>query len=79
MKRILNNIIFGLATLLMLVSCSSQWAGIGEKPEKLPKLKDKVFIEKMDSLHSLRPDYFYSKIKVTYADNERKISFKSSC
>ena len=32
----------------------------------------------MDSLHEMRPKYFYSKIKVTYSDEDRKTSFKSS-
>ena len=64
--------------LLVLASCSSQWSNVGEKPQKLPKLKEKGFLEKLDSLHSKRPEYFYSKIKVTYSDEERKVSFKSS-
>ena len=64
--------------LVVLASCSSQWSNVGEKPQKLPKLKEKVFLEKIDSLHSERPEYFYSKIKVTYSDEERKASFKSS-
>ncbi len=64
--------------LLVLASCSSQWSNVGEKPQKFPKLKEKGFLEKLDSLHSKRPEYFYSKIKVTYSDEERKVSFKSS-
>jgi len=67
-----------LILLLVLASCSSQWSNVGEKPQKFPKLKEKGFLEKLDSLHSKRPEYFYSKIKVTYSDEERKVSFKSS-
>ena len=78
MKNIWNNIIYSLILLLVLASCSSQWSNVGEKPQKLPKLKEKGFLEKLDSLHSKRPEYFYSKIKVTYSDEERKVSFKSS-
>ena len=78
MKHILNKTKISLALLLLLASCSRQLTDLGEKPEKLPKLKEKVFINKMDSLHSIRPNYFYSKIKVTYSDEERKTSFKSS-
>ena len=62
MKNIWNNIIYSLILLLVLASCSSQWSNVGEKPQKFPKLKEKVFLEKMDSLHSERPEYFYSKI-----------------
>jgi hypothetical protein len=78
MKNIWNNIIYSLILLLVLASCSSQWSNVGEKPQKFPKLKEKGFLEKLDSLHSKRPEYFYSKIKVTYSDEERKVSFKSS-
>ena len=78
MRPILNKIFFSVAFLFLFVSCSKQWSDLDEKPEKLPKLKEKAFIEKMDSLHALRPNYFYSKIKVSYSDEERNISFKSS-
>jgi hypothetical protein len=78
MKHILNKSILSFLLLLAMASCSRQWTDSGEKPEKLPRLKEKVFIEKMDSLHEMRPKYFYSKIKVTYADEDRKVSFKSS-
>ncbi len=78
MKNIWNNIIYSVTLSVVLASCSSQWSEVGEKPQKLPKLKEKLFIEKIDSLHSKRPHYFYSKIKVTYSDEERKVSFKSS-
>jgi len=78
MKHIWNKIIYSSTLLLVLASCSNQWSDIGEKPQKLPKLKEKVFLEKMDSLHLKRPEYFYSKIKVSYTDEERKVSFKSS-
>lgn len=63
---------------MAMTSCSRQWIETGEKPQKLPKLKEKMFIQKMDSLHNMRPNYFYSKIKVTYSDVDRKVSFKSS-
>jgi len=61
MKNIWNNIIYSLTLFLVLASCSSQWSDVGEKPQKLPKLKEKLFLEKMDSLHSERPAYFIQK------------------
>ena len=78
MKHILNKTILGLIFILAITSCSRQWMDTGEKPEKLPRLKERTFIQKMDSLHEMRPKYFYSKIKVTYTDEDRRVSFKSS-
>ena len=78
MKHFLNRVILGLILLMVFTSCSRQWVEIGEKPQKLPKLKEKMFIQKMDSLHAMRPNYFYTKIKVTYTDEDRNVSFKSS-
>ena len=62
----------------LLFSCSKQWSETELKPQKLPKLKEKVFTAKMDSLHAIRPEYFYSKIKVSYTDEDRSVSFKTS-
>ena len=76
MKPILNKASFLLLLVLMLFSCSRQWAEL--KPQKLPKIKDKVLTAKIDSLHSLRPKYFYSKIKASYTDKDRSVSFKTS-
>jgi hypothetical protein len=63
---------------LLFFSCSKQWSRTEDKSDKLPKLKEKVFSAKMDSLHAVRPEYFYSKIKVSYSDEDRNISFKTS-
>ena len=78
MKHFLNKAILGLILLMGITSCSRQWVEMGEKPQKLPRLKEKMFVQKMDSLHAMRPNYFYSKIKVSYEDEDRKVAFKSS-
>ena len=76
-KRILNKI-FWFAVACSVVSCSKQWSDMQDKPEKLPKMKEKVFVEKLDSIHSVRPRYFYSKIKVKYSTPEHRHTFKTS-
>ena len=78
MKHILNKTSFLVLLSCLLFSCSKQWSETELKPQKLPKLKEKVFTAKMDSLHALRPEYFYSKIKVSYTDDDRSVSFKTS-
>tara|TARA_Y100001978_G_C23693243_1_gene436027 strand:- start:1085 stop:1891 length:807 start_codon:yes stop_codon:yes gene_type:complete len=74
MKHILNKTSFVVFIACLLFSCAKQWSG----DYKLPKLKEKAFTAKMDSLHALTPKYFYSKIKVSYTDDERSVSFKTS-
>lgn len=77
MGRILNNLLL-CALVCCIVSCSRQWSDIEDKPDKLHKIKEKVFVEKLDSIHSVRPKYYYSKIKIGYSDGDHKYNFKSS-
>ena len=78
MKHILNKTSLMVFLTCLLFSCAKQWSESQENPLKLPRLKEKLFTSKMDSLHALRPAYFYSKIKVSYIDDERSVSFKTS-
>ena len=78
MKPILNKKIFSVILACLLFSCAKQWSETQQKPQKLPRLKEKIFTSKLDSLHALRPEYFYSKIKVSYTDDDRSVSFKTS-
>ena len=78
MKPILNKTSLLVFLACLLFSCAKHWSEPQEKPQKLPRLKEKSFASKMDSLHDLRPAYFYSKINVSYSDEERSVSFKTS-
>ena len=69
---------------LGLISCKSTEL-IEEQisAEKLPKIKDKELLDRIDSLSSIEPKTFYSKLNVSYqdltkADAENEISLKTS-
>jgi len=77
MRRILNNILW-FTFACSIVSCSKQWSDMQDKPDKLPRIKERVFVEKLDSIHSVKPKYYYSKIKIGYSNGDHKFNFKSS-
>lgn len=66
----------GSIVILLLVSCAQR--PVEDKPVRLEKQKPAVLIQTLDSLSSLRPNTFYTKIKCTYADTIRKINFRTS-
>lgn len=72
----LNAIFLGL--FFLITGCAKQWADSEIKPERLPKLKQKDFILKLDSIKSIAPLYMYSKLKINYKDTERNVSFKTT-
>ena len=67
-----------LVLLFVLSSCARQWSDSSQKPIKLPKLKQKEFVSKLDSISKNAPHYLYTKLKVNYKDQERKVSFKTT-
>jgi len=68
------NILNLVLAVILLASCGNR-RGDGEK---LPKVKDKVLIEKLDSLSQQTFDSFYSKMSTQYKDSSRNVSFKVS-
>lgn len=61
---------------LLLYSCNPK---IGEiEAEKLPRIKEKILIERLDSLDKQRPSFLYTKIDTKYSDTNRNVSFKTS-
>lgn len=70
--------------LLNMVACKVPDVAIADVPlEKLPKLKDKELIDRIDSLSNIEPKTFYSKLTATYKDlnkpdEEGEISLKTS-
>ncbi|MFK7785233.1 MAG: DUF4292 domain-containing protein [Crocinitomicaceae bacterium] len=73
MHRSFNILTLAFAVIL-LASCGNR-RGDGEK---LPKVKDKVLIEKLDSLSQQNFDSFYSKMNAQFQDSSRNVSFKIS-
>ncbi|WP_343747470.1 DUF4292 domain-containing protein [Fluviicola sp.] len=65
-----------LALLVLLASCARR--PMAEKPVKVEKRKTSELIHVMDSLSTIRPNSFYTKIKCHFSDTNRRISFKTS-
>lgn len=65
----------GVLLLGLTLACSRNNT---EGFEKLPKVKDIVLMEVLDSLHNQEVSYFYSKVSTKYEDTARSVSFKTS-
>ncbi|MDG1331711.1 MAG: DUF4292 domain-containing protein [Crocinitomicaceae bacterium] len=73
MRHNYNILIVAFAALL-LASCGNRKVN----GDKLPKVKDKVLVEVLDSLSAQNFDSFYTKMNAQYIDSSRDISFKVS-
>ena len=73
-------IIFSFLLLLTAAACKSGEALTTQTEElsKLPKIKDKELIDRIDSLSQLEPKTFYSKLNVTYQEGDKEVSLKTS-
>lgn len=84
MYRILIKSLFFGCLFLGLNACKTSEVVVQEGTnDKLPKLKDKELIDRIDSLSGIEPKTFYSKLTVTYKDlskpaEENEISLKTS-
>ena len=74
----LSRFIFFAVFVFIAVGCAKQWSNNEIKPEKLPKLKPKEFIAKLDSISLSAPHYMYTKLKVNYKGADNKGSFKTT-
>jgi hypothetical protein len=78
------NLSFALCFLLGLLACKAPALIVEEQQfEKLPKIKDKELLDRIDSLSHIEPQTFYSKLNATYKDlskpaDEGEISLKTS-
>lgn len=73
LRKISYGILFGMG--LIIAACGNRGELNGEK---LPKVKDKVLKETLDSLSDQSFDYFYAKLGSKYQDSSQKYSFKTS-
>ncbi|MGB0914611.1 MAG: DUF4292 domain-containing protein, partial [Crocinitomicaceae bacterium] len=74
MTQFIRNTIWVLF-ILALTSCGSKKEQAGDK---LAKAKDTELTQVLDSLSSVKFDYFYSKISTKYKDSSQNVSFKTS-
>ncbi|WP_158276163.1 DUF4292 domain-containing protein [Brumimicrobium oceani] len=49
-----------------------------ENTDKLPKVKEEILINRLDSLSKQRADHFYTKLSSKYSDSKYNVSFKTS-
>lgn len=76
LTRSIKTILLLPFALLVLVACHPTESEF--KPEKVDKRKTEDLVQALDSLSELRPDHFFSKIKTTFADTNRTLTFKTS-
>ena len=60
----------------LLTSCSKNI--IEARTDRLPKKKDVVLKQVLDSLSGIDFDYFYTKMATKYSDSTQNLSFKNS-
>lgn len=66
-----------LAALIGTTACGTKKLA-DQDVVKLPKIKEEVLIQRLDSISKQRPEYFYTKLSTRYADKETEISFTAS-
>jgi hypothetical protein len=81
-KRSMQNpfikFVVGLSFIWALSSCSPKVGSDLMNGDKLPKIKDKELVDRLDSLSKIEPNTFYSKLDINYKDSTTDISFKTS-
>ena len=81
-KRSMQNLFFkitvGLSFIWTLFACSPKVGNELMNGAKLPKIKDKELVDRLDSLSKIEPRTFYSKLDINYKDSTTDISFKTS-
>lgn len=78
MLQNITKYIFSILLMSTLVACGSKRNADLESVEKLPKVKDEVLINRLDSLSKQRPDHFYTRLSSKYSDSKTNVSFKTS-
>lgn len=78
MRNLPINIIIATAAFFSLLSCAPKMGEAIVANEKLPKIKDKILVDCLDSLSKIEPKTFYAKLDVNYKDSTNEISFKTS-
>lgn len=78
MLQNITKYIFSFLLLSTFVACGTKRNVDLANNEKLPRVKDEVLIDRLDSLSRQRPEHFYTKLSSKYSDSKTTISFKTS-
>lgn len=68
--------LLAIGIVVLAASCAPR--ELAEKPVRLEKKKEKELIAALDSIHQLRPNTLFTKIKSSYSDTAKSISFKTT-
>src|SRR5690554_452890 len=78
MLQFITKYLFVSALLVSVAACGTKKDADRESSVKLPKVKEEVLINRLDSLSKSRPDNFYTKLSSSYSDSKYNVSFKTS-
>jgi hypothetical protein len=78
MLQFITKHLFLSALLVSVAACGTKRDADKENNIKLPKVKDEVLINRLDSLSKRRPEHFYTKLSSRYSDSKYNVSFKTS-
>src|SRR5690554_3468601 len=78
MLRNITKLIFSAGLMISLASCGAKKSADEENTHKLPKVKEELLINRLDSLSKERPEHFYTKLSSKYSDSKYNVSFKTS-
>ncbi|RFC54187.1 DUF4292 domain-containing protein [Brumimicrobium aurantiacum] len=78
MLQNITKYIFFFALALFFTACGTKKNAEVENTVKLPKVKEEVLINRLDSLSKQRPEHFYTKLSSKYSDSKYNVSFKTS-
>lgn len=78
MQNLFFKLTVGISFIWTLFACSPKAGSELMNGDKLPKIKDKDLVDRLDSLAKIEPKTFYSKLDINYKDSTTDISFKTS-
>lgn len=67
-----------IAVGIVFVAASCAPRELVDKPIRLEKKKEKELIAALDSIHSIRPMSLFTKIKSSYSDTSKSVTFKTT-
>lgn len=78
MRHIIYSSLSAVLVVLLLTGCGASRQVAEAATNKLPKVKTKVLMHRLDSLSEQRPTFFYTKLKTRYDSPDNHISFKTT-
>lgn len=77
-RAIFNKSIYALLLIFVITSCASTKDTQSDVSVRLPKVKESVLIDRINTLAQQKPNHFYTRWNVKYKDEETNISFRAN-